>query len=231
MKRTIPQPLETIKDVLDLGTGNGRWAVEFADENKNAINLILEVDDIEQDWNRKAKFDLIHARNLNGGIRWQHIIESSYRYLRPGGQLIIENFEYPFSSAGNLEKFKRSYLYAWSSEVERAARKNARPFETISTLQNMLEKTGFQMEVSIEELPIGAWPEDAEQRSIGLGVKKFLNESFEGHSLFLLSEYGGYEEEDATLLCALARQNLSDETLRGVLKWHRIIATKLPSTL
>ena len=81
----IPDTLPSGYEVLDIGTGTGTWAIEFAEEHPNAevtgvdlspvqpafvpANCQFIVDDIEYDWAYEKTFDYIHGRFLSMGIR------------------------------------------------------------------------------------------------------------------------------------------------------------------
>src|SRR6266498_2013818 len=88
----VPSP----QKILDLGTGSGIWAIEFADKYPSAevigvdtaavqpqdvpVNLQFEVDDIENDWLwPKNTFDFIHVREVVLAIRnWPRLIRQAY---------------------------------------------------------------------------------------------------------------------------------------------------------
>ena len=71
--------------VLDLGTGTGIWAIDFADMHPEASivgvdlspiqpkwvppNCTFEVDDLERPWLFKEPFDFIRSANIAQGIR------------------------------------------------------------------------------------------------------------------------------------------------------------------
>nr|XP_036579860.1 TAM domain methyltransferase [Colletotrichum truncatum]KAF6787540.1 TAM domain methyltransferase [Colletotrichum truncatum] len=72
------------KRVLDLGTGTGIWALEYAEENPESEvigvdlspvqpdfmppNCSFEIDDIEKPWTWSKQFDFIFSRTLGGSI-------------------------------------------------------------------------------------------------------------------------------------------------------------------
>lgn len=46
-------------------------------------NLSFEIDDAETEWSFRARFDLIHFQNLNGGIRdWPRLLSQIYEYVK-----------------------------------------------------------------------------------------------------------------------------------------------------
>lgn len=76
-------PISSPKHVVDLGTGSGQWAIDFADhhedaevvgvdlsivENTTLPNLRFIVDDICSEWTYNTKFDFVHSRSLFGSI-------------------------------------------------------------------------------------------------------------------------------------------------------------------
>jgi trans-aconitate methyltransferase len=82
--------------VLDVGTGTGIWAIDFADEHPStkvlgvdlsAIepsfippNLEFEIDDLELDWNFHYSFDFIYSRAMSGAISdWPRFFEQSFQ--------------------------------------------------------------------------------------------------------------------------------------------------------
>lgn len=88
-------PVKDPKRVVDLGTGTGIWALEFADEFPQCdvlgndlspvqprwvpTNVRFEVDDIEAPWTYSEKFDFIHCRSLYAAIKdWPKLVKQAY---------------------------------------------------------------------------------------------------------------------------------------------------------
>ena len=78
-------PLDRPKNVLDLGTGTGLWAMDFADQHEDTAhvrgidlspvtrkeyqnNVEFQVDDMQEEWTYPVKFDFIHFRSMFASI-------------------------------------------------------------------------------------------------------------------------------------------------------------------
>ena len=105
-------PISQPKQVLDVGTGTGIWAIEMGDEHPDAHvlgtdlspiqpelvppNCIFEIDDCEMEWTWPDNhFDYIHVRDLHGSIRdWSKFMNEAFRCCKPGGlvELVHHNF-------------------------------------------------------------------------------------------------------------------------------------------
>ena len=87
---------KNIQRVLDVGTGTGIWAIEFADEFPGATvrandlspiqpswvppNLSFEIDDAEDTWSYSQPFDFVHVRNMAAGIsNWPKLCTQAFQ--------------------------------------------------------------------------------------------------------------------------------------------------------
>ncbi|KAK5653418.1 hypothetical protein OQA88_8903 [Cercophora sp. LCS_1] len=104
-----PLEKDKVKNALDVGTGTGIWAIDFADEFPDAEvigtdispiqpvwvppNLRFEIEDCTQAWTFPTDhFDYIHLRWLVGSVDdWYLLIKRAYDCLAPGGW--IESYE------------------------------------------------------------------------------------------------------------------------------------------
>ncbi|OAA35307.1 S-adenosylmethionine-dependent methyltransferase [Metarhizium rileyi] len=79
-------PLQNPQRVLDVGTGTGIWAIDFANEFPG---VEFKVDDASQDWTfPDSTFDYIHIRFMAGCFKvWTNLYSECFRFLKPGGWL------------------------------------------------------------------------------------------------------------------------------------------------
>lgn len=119
---TIIDKSQKLRRVLDVGTGTGIWAIDFADEHPEAQvvgidlspiqpaftppNLTFYVDDAEDPWTYTEKFDFIYSRMMTGSIaKWPEFIAQAKEFLNPGGQLELADIVFPIDcDDGTLSK-------------------------------------------------------------------------------------------------------------------------------
>ena len=97
-----PLEMTNIKRVLDVGTGTGKWPIEFADANPRVQvigtdlspiqptyappNCSFVVENVEDEWIFREPFDYIHSRMLMLGIHdWAKYFRQCFENLKPGG--------------------------------------------------------------------------------------------------------------------------------------------------
>ncbi|KAJ9151267.1 Methyltransferase domain-containing protein [Pleurostoma richardsiae] len=209
-----------IQKVIDIGTGTGIWAIDFADEFPNTEvigtdispiqpswvppNLKFEIEDCTQQWTFPSdSFDFVHIRWLNGSIDdWAKLFREAYRCCKPGGYL--ESFEgapYLESDDGTVKDTEA--LGQWGKLFVEAGRRFGRSFTTVpdGIQRKAIEEAGF-VEVDEKNIktPIGGWPKDSLLKSIGRYAQIALTEDVEGYVLLMAKEVGWTEQE--TLLYA-----------------------------
>ncbi|CCE35186.1 uncharacterized protein CPUR_02117 [Claviceps purpurea 20.1] len=195
-----PLEKDKIHRVLDVGTGSGIWAIEFADRFPNASvigtdispcqpqwvppNVRFEIDDatLEWTWNDNS-FDFIHARYLFGGIQdWSGLFKEAYRCCAPGGWVQSVECDIEFRSddgSTELEPVLASYaeLFREGGKVLNLS------FFVQDLQQRAFDEAGFVEQRAVRfKLPIGPWAKDPKLAEVGRAARAALENDVEGYT-------------------------------------------------
>ncbi|KAK1767868.1 S-adenosyl-L-methionine-dependent methyltransferase [Phialemonium atrogriseum] len=216
-----------IQKVVDIGTGTGIWAIDFADEFPNTRvigtdispiqpswvppNLEFQIDDCTQkEWAfPRDSLDYVHMRWLVGSIvDWTALFKHAYNSLKPGG--FIESHEaspYIVSDDGSIHE--TSAMNQWGKFFVEGGRKMGRSFTVVKdgTQRKAMEEAGF---VDIEEAnlknPLGGWPRDPKLSEIGKYTQLALEQDIEGTVLFMANSVGWTKMEIGVYIAHLRRE-------------------------
>jgi SAM-dependent methyltransferase len=125
-------PVQDPQAVLDIGTGTGIWAIEFADEFPGALvigtdlspiqpgfvppNVKFYVDDFEQTWDypEVGKFDFIHWRSLSGSTGdWAKLYGQAFNNLKSGAYLEVHEYDANIYSDDDPDMEKAPWSRSW----------------------------------------------------------------------------------------------------------------------
>ncbi|KAM0351275.1 hypothetical protein ACHAP4_009414 [Fusarium culmorum] len=217
------------KSVLDVGTGTGIWAIDFADEHPNAEQVIgtdispiqpswvppnvkFEIEDCTQPWTFSPNtFDFIHMRYLYGSIGdWGALFQEAYRACKPGGW--VESFEAsPRLESDDGSVQEGSAMSEWGKFFIEGGRKMGRTFTIIDDdLQKQgMEEAGFVDIVTWDyKAPVGAWPKDPKLQEVGKFGHAAMDQDLEGFVLYMASFVLGWSKEQVTVYCSQLRREL-----------------------
>jgi cyclopropane fatty-acyl-phospholipid synthase-like methyltransferase len=148
--------------VLDIGTGTGIWAIDFADSYPSAEvigtdlspiqpswvppNLRFLVDDAEEPWlfSPSRPFDFIHARDLGGAIAdWPRLLRQAHEHLKPGGWIELQEFEVTLKSDDDTMRLAPT-LCEYLDRLHEASEAFQRPMNIAEGHRQRLVEAGFE---------------------------------------------------------------------------------------
>ncbi|KAL1974093.1 hypothetical protein VTN31DRAFT_5653 [Thermomyces dupontii] len=216
-------PIMNPQRVIDLATGTGIWAIDFADQHPQAEvigcdlspiqptlvppNLKFLVDDIESEWAYESKpFDFIHARFLALSIKdFGKLIKQCYRSVKPGGWVEFQDWDIrPFSPDGSLDG---TALQQYYNEIIGAFEDAGYEVRPGIKLEQWFKDAGF-VNIHVEKfvIPYGVWPKDPHLKKLGAwNQAQGETNGFEAVALAVLTRYKNWTKEEVTVLASKAR--------------------------
>lgn len=106
-------------------------------------NCQFEVDNFEDVWLYKNKFDFVHGRELEGCIaNEERLFEQAFEHLKPGGYFEISGaYAYFLSDDETHRKAESSALYL--EQARAAGEKFGKSFEGVKTWKDKMSAAGF----------------------------------------------------------------------------------------
>ncbi|KAF4339633.1 hypothetical protein FBEOM_6416 [Fusarium beomiforme] len=219
---------EDIENALDIGTGTGIWAIDFADSFPNTQiigtdvspiqpgwippNLRFEIEDCTQEWTFAPNSqDYIHFRWLVGSIvDWNQLFKEAYKCLKPGGWIEShEALSRMDSDDGSITE--KSAMHQWGKFFVEGGKKIGRSFTIVEdgVQRSSMEKAGFvNLEQRDFKVPIGGWPEDPKMKEIGKFAQATLEQDIEGYVLFMANTVEGWTKEEVEVYISMLRREL-----------------------
>ncbi|KAK0380140.1 methyltransferase domain-containing protein [Colletotrichum limetticola] len=234
---------ETARRVLDLGTGTGIWAIDFADAypgsevigvDLSAIqpdlvpaNCSFEIDDLELDWPWEQPFDYIFNRSCAGSWSdFRSMIQRAYDHLEPGGYFEIQDLELPsYCDDGSVPP--DAALYRWQHALVDASNEVGRPINYAVDCLDDLHNVGFiEIHHQIYKWPFNNWPDDPKLKEAGRWNCANLDMGLEAFSLGLLTRVKGWTRDAVEQLCAEVKNEVKDTRLHAYWRQHVIYGRK-----
>ncbi|TAQ87317.1 hypothetical protein B7494_g4361 [Chlorociboria aeruginascens] len=222
-------PIENPQKVIDVGTGTGIWAMDFADEFPSSEvigtdlsnvqprfvppNCRFELDDAQLPWTfAPESFDFVHIRCLFGGISdWPFLYREIYKCMKPGGYVQDLEFSVEFKcDDGSVPK--DSVLWEWGHHFLDAGVKMGKEFSIVYHTKQYMTSAAF---VDIQErkfkLPVGPWSSDKRFKEVGLCNHYYMMQGLEGMCLLLFTKVLGWSYEAVQVFLARVRSALRDK--------------------
>ncbi|KAF2466896.1 S-adenosyl-L-methionine-dependent methyltransferase [Lindgomyces ingoldianus] len=231
----IPQD---VQNVLDVGTGTGIWAIEFAEEHPSAQvlgtdlrHLIISspiqptevppncsflVDDCDKDWVFRDQFDFIHTRAMVAAIKdWDRFLGQGYANLKPGGYLELQEITFPALCTDSSMTPETSPLLRWSALFTEAADMIGLDASGPLKLGPKLRSAGFvDIHAKQYKWPVGRWAKGDKMKLLGRFVMEDLMDWLPSSAMGLFTRVLKWSREEVELFLSTVRRELKEEKSR-----------------
>ncbi|KAJ5630483.1 uncharacterized protein N7484_010583 [Penicillium longicatenatum] len=235
----------SLQRALDIGTGTGIWAIDFADSHPSAEvmgtdlspiqpswvppNLQFLVDDAESPWlfSTSRPFDFIHARDLGGAIAdWPRLLRQAYTHLRPGGWVELQEFEVTLRSDDDSLRLAPT-LCEFLGRLHEASEAFHRPMNIAEGHRQRLVEAGFKdVRDEVYKVPSSMWPKDPIQKQIGRYNLCSLLMAVESYSLALFTRVLGWSNIQTQVFLAGVRRDLNNPEVHTYCNLHVVYGRK-----
>lgn len=221
-------PIQNPQSVLDLGTGTGIWAIDFAHLYPTAevlgtdlspiqpdyvpANCRFEVDDAEDDWiySPSRKFDYVHLRLMfHTFTNHRRVIDSALEHLRPGGWMEWQDYYAEIQCVDDT--MKGTALERWNKLYVEGGKKLGRDMLAPRRYKGMMEAAGFT-NVTEERLviPGNAWPRGKDQKKLGLWQMTNFLDGIHAVTMTIFTKGLGMAREEVELLLVDVRNDIKN---------------------
>ncbi|KAL2007032.1 hypothetical protein VTN00DRAFT_8470 [Thermoascus crustaceus] len=229
--------------VIDLATGTGIWAIDFADRYPSAEvigndlsptqptlvppNLKFVVDDIESEWGyENTPFDFIHARYLCHSIKdFKKLIKQCYNCTKPGGWVEFQDWDARIRSEDGT--LKGTALEKYYTQVVDAFEKAGYPASPGRLYKEWFTEAGLvDIQVKKYPVPMGVWAKDPHYKEIGAWLRVAVSEGFEAAAMAVLTRHESWKPEEVKVLAEGARNDLKDRKIHAIMDFWVVYGRK-----
>ncbi|KAF5680743.1 phosphoethanolamine n-methyltransferase 3 [Fusarium circinatum] len=243
---------DDVERVLDVGTGTGIWAIDYADEHPSTAvvgtdlsavqpdwvppNLKFEIDDCTKPWTWDANtFDFVHMRYLFGAIRdWNALFKEAYNAVKPGGWVeSCESEPMTHSDDGTVTDDGSTALGGtWDKMFIEGGKATGCSLSVLTEDLQMkaMKEAGFvDIQETFYKIPFGSWPKDPKMAEIGQYAKLSLESDLVGYSQMIWHEVLKWPAEEYQIFLMQVRKDLRNKKLHPYFK-VRFVRGRKPET-
>jgi ubiquinone/menaquinone biosynthesis C-methylase UbiE len=238
---------DDIEKAVDIGTGTGIWAIDFADARPNCQvvgtdlspiqpswippNLSFQIDDLNCDWTFEPNtFDYVHTRWLVGAVHnWDHMLQEAFKALKPGGWVECWDLDAAFlCDDGTLSP--KSALSQWSLifvQFNKTLDQPAEFFPVQSGVQlRAVENAGFaNIHKKTVRFPVSPWPKDPKLKELGQYQQAAILGDLDGFMGYATSSLK-WTKQEQDIYAAHMRKELRDTSLHAYIPGLAVWAQK-----
>ncbi|KUJ06936.1 S-adenosyl-L-methionine-dependent methyltransferase [Mollisia scopiformis] len=224
-------PISNPHVVLDMGTGTGIWAMEYATQNPSASvlgtdlsaiqpqyvppNCRFEVDDAEDEWTYSSKFDYIHGRAMFSCFKDpSSVFKKAYDALQPGGWFEMQDVY--FRPHANDDTVKGTRLEAWNAKVVEGAKSFGKDWWCTPNYAKWFQEAGFHTITERQfAWPGNSWPKGKKQKEMGMTMLANGLEGLSAVSLAVLTRAFGMSVAEVEEMLEGVRADMKDRRIHA----------------
>ncbi|GKT66795.1 methyltransferase domain-containing protein [Colletotrichum tofieldiae] len=218
--------------VLDIGTGTGIWAMDYADDHPEAVvigvdlspiqpeyvppNCRFEIDDVEKEWTWQEPFDFVFARHMNACFAsWEKFLKQAYDNLEPGGYIELQDNAFPILSGDGTLK-EDDPMARWSTLMMEGTELIGRPITVPGIFRQLLQEAGFEDVVEHKRVwPTSPWPKNEALRELGFWTQACSLDGVEPGALALFTRVLGWTREEVLVFIASVRKDFKNRDIHA----------------
>ncbi|KAI1259420.1 S-adenosyl-L-methionine-dependent methyltransferase [Xylariaceae sp. FL1019] len=199
------------KRVLDIATGTGIWAIEFASQHPDTQvigtdlspiqphylpeNCKFEIDDAEDDWTYTEPFTFVHGRALLSCFDDpSKVVQQAFNNIEPGGFIEFQDAFFPMNWVG--EPPKDSALYRWNELLLEGLKNIGRSWSNVKNYPKYFEDAGFENIVERRFFwPTSPWAKGRYFKTIAMYFQEDMISGVDGMSMKVLQAANMTPEE------------------------------------
>lgn len=241
---TAPIPkTKQLHRVLDVGTGTGIWAIDFADEHPETqvigidlspiqpqfipSNVMFEVDDLEETWAFNKSFDFIFARMTVGAFADSpRFFQQSFEHLVPGGWIECMDICNPIK-ADDSSMTSDTALLQWSHFMLKGCTELGISANSPMNFKAQMEAAGFvNVTQTVYKWPSNRWPKSKKFKELGLWAFQNIEPGLEGLSLAVFTRGLKWSKEETEVFLAGVRKDLKDTRIHAYWEIYNVTGQK-----